>query len=33
MECVAMTMGDAEAIFEWLPHGTRVVVLQEETEE
>ena len=33
MGCVGMTMGDAEAIFEWAPNGTRVVVLQEETDE
>jgi lipoprotein-anchoring transpeptidase ErfK/SrfK len=31
--CVGLTLEDAEAIFAWAPMGTRVVVLQEETDE
>jgi lipoprotein-anchoring transpeptidase ErfK/SrfK len=31
--CVGLTLEDAEAIFEWAPMNTRIVVLEEEPEE
>ena len=33
MGCVGLTTEDARMMFEWAPIGTRIVVLQEETEE
>ena len=33
MGCVGLTTDDARTVFEWAPKGTRIVVLQEETEE
>lgn len=33
MGCVGLTTEDARAMFEWAPKGTRIVVVQEETEE
>jgi lipoprotein-anchoring transpeptidase ErfK/SrfK len=33
MGCVGLTTDDARTMFEWAPMGTRIVVLQEETEE
>ncbi len=33
MGCVGLTTEDARTMFEWAPKGTRIVVLQEETEE
>lgn len=31
--CVGMNLDDAEALFEWAPKGTRVVILEEEPDE
>ena len=33
MGCVGLTTDDARTMFEWAPMGTRIVVLEEETEE
>jgi lipoprotein-anchoring transpeptidase ErfK/SrfK len=33
MGCVGLTTEDARKMFEWAPEGTRIVVLEEETEE
>ena len=33
MGCVGLTSEDARTMFEWAPMGTRIVVLQEETED